>query len=505
MAVKTSSVYTAAMTIPSPPLSDLIHGHSVAERTAAGRAARSAVPRSVIGNYVPASDRRDPIEILTGQESQRVQALLPLRHLRMSASPFAFLRGAAAVMAADLGSRPNTGLHVQLCGDAHMSNLGIFAGPDRSLVFDINDFDETAPGPFEWDIFRLATSFQVAAQGAGHSDKISRMLPGIVATAYKDAMVQFAAMNYLDIWYYRIDSESIRGWADQISTPSIAKKLTKSEASARAHDRWSAVRKLTHVVDGVRRFNNEPPLLASLGLDNHVRPLIDSMFSDYKDSLQVDRRELLHRYRVVDVGHKVVGVGSVGLLAFVLLLEGRDEDDILVLQVKQAVPSVLTQYTGLNTPEPAGRRVVAGQQIMQASSDSFLGWVVGPRGRSYYVRQLRDMKWSPDPLSISVADYYTYAAVCGKALARSHARAGDPVAIASYIGTSDTFAQSVKNFADAYAAQNLADFAAFKSAIASGELASVDDTVGTVGTIEFSQVEDSGGFEIRFASSENPI
>lgn len=462
----------------SPKLfSDLIHGHNVEERTSAGRAARSEVPRSRLGDYSTPGDRRDPVQILTAQETHRVAELLPLRHQRMSANSFAFLRGAAAVMAADLGSRPNTGLHVQLCGDAHMSNLGIFAGPDRSLVFDINDFDETAPGPFEWDVFRLATSFQVAALEAGHSTKVSCSLPRIVATAYRDSMARFATMNYLDIWYYRIDSELLRNWAERVDKTSAIKKLNKTEASARSRDRWSAVRKLTHVVDGTRSFNHQPPLLTSLGLEGQTAPVVEQMFDEYKASLQIDRQELLHRYRVVDVGHKVVGVGSVGLLAFVVLLEGRDSEDVLVLQVKEAVDSVISQFTGLHSAEPSGKRVVTGQQLIQASSDAFLGWVVGPRGRSYYVRQLRDMKWSPDPLNMSVKDYLTYAELCGTALARAHARAGDPVAISAYMGTSEKFARSIAEFADAYVAQNARDFAAFTEAITSDRLPSAEDNV----------------------------
>jgi len=467
--------YSQVMPDSRPIFSDLIHGHTVDERKSAGRAARSVLPRSKLGKYSPADDRRDPIQILAEQEVNRVEALVPLRHERMSVNPFAFLRGAAAVMAADLGSRPHTGLHVQLCGDAHMSNLGIFAGPDRSLVFDINDFDETAPGPFEWDVFRLATSFQVAALEKGHSPKIAGSLPGIVATAYRDAMARFATMTYLDIWYYRIDSELLRNWAERTDQPSAVKRLNKTEASARARDRWSAVRKLTQIVDGTRKFLHEPPLLASLGVEGEPGLVVKRMFNEYKDSLQIDRRELLHRYQIVDVGHKVVGVGSVGLLAFVLLLEGRDSEDVLVLQVKEAVDSVLTQFTGLPTEAPFGKRVVTGQQLMQASSDAFLGWVVGPRGRSYYVRQLRDMKWSPDPLNMSVEDYQTYAALCGTTLARAHARAGDPVAISAYIGTSDTFARSVTEFADSYVAQNARDYAAFTSAIAAGEISVMDD------------------------------
>jgi len=453
-----------------PPHSDPMHGRSVEEREAAGRAARQALSRGALGQFTPAPNRPDPVDVIVGQEADRVPALLPLRHQRMAENPFAFLRGAAAIMATDLGSRPSTGVHTQLCGDAHLANLGMFAGPDRSLVFDINDFDETAPGPFEWDVLRLATSFLVAAVEAGHPESSARGLPGIVATAYRDAMVSFAGMAELDMWYFRIDTKLLHRWGGREGVRDSARKLRTTEAAARARSGWSAVKKLTHLEDGVPRFNNQPPLLVSLGMRREDRGVVETMFADYKETLLVDRQELLHRYTIVDVGHKVVGVGSVGLLAFVTLLQGRDANDLLVLQAKQAVTSVLAPFTGLAVPTPPGRRVVSGQRVMQAATDAFLGWVDGPKGRSFYVRQLRDMKWSPDLSTMSRRAYRAYAALCGTALARAHARAGDPIAIASYLGTSDRFADSVTEFATAYSKQNLADFHAFTEAIRSGRI-----------------------------------
>lgn len=405
-------------------------------------------------------------------------ALLPLRHHRMAANPFSFLRGAAAIMAADLGARPTTGLNTQLCGDAHLSNLGIFAGPDRALLFDINDFDETAPGPFEWDVMRLATSFLVAARQAGHPAKFGATLPGIVASSYHEAMASFALKKDLDMWYFRIDTNLMRRWAERDGVRGSGRRLRSTEQAARARSGWSAVQKLTHLENGVPRFNNQPPLLVSLGMQSDARPIVEKMFNSYKDTLGVDRRELLHRYTVVDLGHKVVGVGSVGLLAFVVLLQGRDESDLLVLQAKQAVTSVLAPFTELAVPEPPGRRVVTGQQVMQAASDAFLGWVDGPNGRSFYVRQLRDMKWAPDPLMMNRSAYEGYAALCGTALARAHARSGDAIAISAYLGTSTRFAESVTQFAQAYAVQNDRDYQEFCEAIAAGRIAVGEDAEG---------------------------
>jgi uncharacterized protein (DUF2252 family) len=428
------------------------------------------MPRRAIGEYAPSASRADPVDIVLAQETERVPALLPLRHQRMAANPIAFLRGAAAIMAADLGARPSTGLHTQLCGDAHLANLGIFAGPDRALLFDINDFDESAPGPFEWDVLRLATSFLVAAEEAGHSHSSAAGLPGIVATAYRDAMASFAGMADLDVWYFRIDAAFMHRWARREGVRNSDQKLRSTETAARSRSGWSAVKKMTHLDNGVPRFNNQPPLLVSLSMQGEGRPVVEKMFNDYKETLLVDRQELLHRYTVVDVGHKVVGVGSVGLLAFVVLLQGRDVNDLLVLQAKQAVGSVVAPFTGLAVPTPPGRRVVSGQRVMQAATDAFLGWVDGPTGRSFYVRQLRDMKWSPDLTTMGSQAFWAYAALCGTALARAHARSGDAIAISSYLGSSTRFAESVTLFAVSYARQNRADFHAFTAAIASGRI-----------------------------------
>lgn len=452
------------------PVRDL----SVSQRTEIGRAARLVRPRGSLGEYSPASDRRDPVEVLGGQEQERVADLLPLRHSRMAQSPFAFLRGAAAVMVADQAASPSTGLLVQACGDAHLANLGLFAAPDRGLVFDLNDFDETNPGPFEWDVQRLATSFLIAAADAGHRSKVARELPRRVARAYREGMNAFAGMAELDAWYFRIDTTTLRRWARRANSRAGARAVERTEREAMARNRWSAVSKLTVIEDGVRRFRDAPPLLNSLHANDEVKERLHSMYEAYRSTLLVDRSELLSRYRPVDFGHKVVGVGSVGLLAFVLLLQGRDENDLLVLQFKQAVPSVLEPFTAPSEWETPAQRVVSGQRLMQAATDAFLGWAEGPRGRSYYVRQLRDMKWAPDITQMTPEGFLDYAGMCGAALARAHARSGDSVAIAAYLGQSDRFEDAISSFARAYAAQTYTDFSRYTSAISSGEV-SVDD------------------------------
>lgn len=438
---------------------------TVADRVDMGKQARQRLPRREMGRYAPAPDRPSPVDTLAAQETDRVQELLPVRHERMMANPFAFMRGAAAVMAADLASMPNSGLNVQLCGDAHLSNLGLFAGPDRTLVFDLNDFDETHPGPFEWDVMRLAASFQVAAQVAGLPESVARRLPGIVAETYQTSMANFAKMSELDLWYYRVDTALLKSWAREAKSAPSMKAIKITTRAARSKDRWSAVRSLTTVTDGRRMFKNQPPLLVPLEITDERRALILNMYNDYRETLLVDRAEVLSRYTWVDAGHKVVGVGSVGLLAFVLLLQGRDDDDLLVLQMKQAVASVLEPYTAPSTWPSHGARVVAGQRLIQAATDAFLGYVVGPEGRNFYVRQLRDMKWSPDPLAMTVDGYRGYAGLCGLTLARAHARSGDAVAISSYVGGSSAFPRAISAFADAYTAQNLADYGTYCAAV----------------------------------------
>jgi len=467
---------------------------TVAERTEVGRSARKVRSRATLGKYVPVTDRQDPVTTLLQQEDQRVAELLPLRHSRMAASAFSYLRGAAAVMASDLGAAPNSGLRVQLCGDAHLSNLGLFAAPDRRLVFDLNDFDETNPGPFEWDVIRLATSFEVAARTAGHSNTYAGRLPKVVAAAYRNGMAKFAAMSDLDVWYYRIDTDMMTEWARQAESKAAVSAVRSTEQVAMARNRWSAVKSLTTVDDGERRFKDKPPLLVSLDADSGSREVINSMYETYKESLLVDREALLSRYHWVDAGHKVVGVGSVGLLAFVLLLQGRDSEDLLVLQIKEAVSSVLEPYSGGSAYSSHGERVIAGQRLMQASTDSFLGWVEGPKGRSYYVRQLRDMKWAPDPLAMNEDQYDTFANLCGLALARAHARSGDPVAISAYMGTSDRFDRAIAQFSHDYAVQNDADYRSFVSAIERGDITSADERL--VSTRMTLKSDDDGGASV---------
>lgn len=443
---------------------------TVEERESAGKLARARRSRGSLGEYTPREGRPSPISTLANQETDRVSGLLPLRHERMAANPFAFLRGAAAVMAGDLGSLPSTGLRVQLCGDAHLSNFGLFAGPDRALVFDLNDFDETHPGPFEWDVMRLCASLVVAAQVAGKSSKFAESLPVTAARAYRKSMARFAGMTDLDVWYYRIDTNLLEQWARDTGSRSGMKAVQRTASAAARKDRWSAVRSLTEVVDGHRAFKNEPPLLVSLSGDARAHRTVSDMYQEYRGSLLVDRNHLLGRYHWIDAGHKVVGVGSVGLLAFVLLLEGRDAEDVFVLQFKEAVASVLEPYTEPSTYATHGERVVAGQRIMQASTDAFLGHVQGPRGKSYYGRQLRDMKWAPDPLRMNQRQYLAYAELCGLALARAHARSGDSVAINAYLGTSQQFETSMQAFGISYARQTQSDFEEYRNAIANGTI-----------------------------------
>jgi uncharacterized protein (DUF2252 family) len=441
---------------------------TVAERQQKGEMARERRPRSSLGAFAKRADRPDPIAMLAAQETSRVQALLPLRHSRMSASPFTFYRGGAVIMASDLAAMPNTGLVTQLCGDAHLSNFGVFAAPDRSLVFDINDFDETNPGPFEWDVYRLATSFVLAGGDVHMSEETIRNAVMAVGFAYRTQMVGYSAMTDLDLWYDRIGVDVIMKWAKSDGFADAEKRIEKGATKARSRDAWSAISKMTEVVDGRRQFLNTPPLLIRIPLDHVAADRITRLVGEYQDTLPRDRQLLLNQYHVIDAGHKVVGVGSVGLLAFVILMQGRDENDLLVLQAKQAVTSVLEPYTGSSIYPLAGERVVVGQQVMQAASDVFLGWVRGNAGRDFYVRQLRDMKFAPDPATFDESAFLGFAIVCGRTLARAHARAGDSVAIAGYLGTSAKFDKAIRDFALAYAEQVKSDYAAYQAAISAG-------------------------------------
>lgn len=444
---------------------------SPAERSARGRQARRNVPRKLQSEWAPAADRSDPVDLLLEQERTRVPGLLPLRHERMGASEFAFYRGTAIIMAADLASHPDSGLHVQLCGDAHLSNFGLFASPDRQPVFDLNDFDETHPGPFEWDLKRLAVSFALAARDNGQDDAVARQAVLAVAEQYRISMAEYAAEHEIDIWYERIDAGSLDSWAQRNARPSAGKAVQRSLGKAKSRTMWTAVSKLTTVVDGHRRFLDDPPVLIRIPEDIPARDLVISVVPDYYATLSPDRRALLERYEIVDLGHKVVGVGSVGLLAWTLLLEGRDNTDVLVLQVKQAQKSVLEPYTAPSEYARSGERVVQGQRLIQAASDSFLGWVTGKLGRDYYVRQLRDMKWSPDPANLIGERLVDYAKLCGHVLARAHARSGDAIALSGYMGQSTTFDESIETFSLKYAETVADDYRQFQEAVASGRLA----------------------------------
>jgi len=388
----------------------------------------------------------------------------------MSVSPFTFYRGSAAVMASDLGTMPNTGITVQLCGDAHLSNFGLFAGQDRSVIFDVNDFDETNPGPFEWDVMRLAASFMLAAQDNSFTDQEADDITRLAASSYRVAMAEYAGMSDLAIWYDRISTATLEQWAAQVGGEKGTKQINKAIGKAQSRDGWSAITKLTEVVAGKRQFLDQPPVLVRITDGEDLHPWLDMLLNKYRSELQSDRRELIRRYQVVDFGHKAVGVGSVGLRAFVLLLQGRDENDLLVLQAKEAVQSVLNPYTQSCVYEHQGQRVVEGQRLMQAASDAFLGWVQTPNGRQFYVRQLRDMKWSPDIAKLPVAQLAGYAALCGRTLAHGHARSGDPVAIAAYLGQSEKFDVAISEFSRAYSTQVNGDFAQYTAAIAEGRV-----------------------------------
>jgi uncharacterized protein (DUF2252 family) len=437
--------------------------------TAAGKSVRTAVPRSSHGDWQPAA--RDPLAILAEQDESRVPELVPIRYERMLTSPFAFFRGAAAVMAVDLAETASTGLEAQLCGDAHLANFGVFAAPDRRLVFDCNDFDETLRGPFEWDVKRLAASIAIAGR---HRDFDRRQRQRAVAGAvssYRKAMRGFAAMRNIDVWYARIDVEARLAEFRQQLDEQRLRRIEKGLSKARSKDSLRALRKLTHEVDGETRIVSDPPLITPLeeladGAEAEGR--LQAVLDAYRGSLSDDRRRLAASYRYVHAARKVVGVGSVGTRAWIVLMLGRNGDDPLFLQAKEAQPSVLERHLGASPYDHHGRRVVEGQRLMQAASDVFLGWVTaGPEGeaRCFYVRQLWDGKGSADLERLSPRDLELYAALCGETLARAHARSGDRVGIAAYLGRGEAFDQALVRFAEAYADQNEADFERAKAEV----------------------------------------
>jgi uncharacterized protein (DUF2252 family) len=440
------------------------------EHRAAGKAARKMVPRTSQGGWAPPHDRPDPVALLQTQDATRVPELVPIRWGRMSVSPFTFYRGAALTMASDLASTPNSGLTVQACGDAHLMNFGVFASPERTLLFDVNDFDETLPGPWEWDLKRLAASVVVAGRAGGFTKAQNRDAALAVGRSYREWINSYAEMGDLDVYYSRVAAQEVLELA--ATTRGVrAKKAEQILAKARTHDSIQAFTKLTETVDGAPRIIDAPPLIAHLkGLDTeHVAK---RAFSDYRKTLQEDHRELIDRYQWVDVAMKVVGVGSVGTLALIVLLLGRDDGDPLFLQLKQAGPSVLEAYVGKSRYRNHAHRVVAGQRKMQAASDVFLGWIraTGPQHRDFYWRQLRDMKGSLETEGARPAGIALYAGVCAWTLARAHARSGDRIAIASYLGKNDTFDFALADFAEAYADQTERDFDVVKKAIKDGRV-----------------------------------
>lgn len=372
-------------------------------------------------------------------------------------------------MAADLGVGPTTGLTSQLCGDAHLANFGLFAAPDRSIVFDVNDFDETNPGPFEWDVLRLAASFVLGAQEVAAKKAKAREIVTSAARGYREQLAWHAAHGNMDNWYSRIDVGFLRAWV-QKEGKAARGTMRQSVAKAQTRDTWSALDKMTSMRDGQRRLLDLPPLLLPLPVNGDVAQHVSHLVDRYASTLPPDRAQLLARYRPIDVGHKVVGVGSVGLLAIVVLFQGRDAEDVLVLQAKQAVGSVLEPFSGDSAHSEHGQRVVVGQQLMQAASDPLLGWVTSDLGRSFYLRQLRDKKYSPDITRMKPSVLKDYALLCGRALARAHARSGDSVAIDAYIGGGSRFEEAVADFAFRYALQVHADYAAFMAAIAEGRV-----------------------------------
>ena len=450
---------------------------SLRERAARGKAERAEVPRSVHGEWLAPSGRRDPVELLEEQAASRVPELVPIRYGRMLVSPFTFYRGAAYLMAADLAGSQRTGLRVQLCGDAHLSNFGAFAAPDRRLVFDVNDFDETLPGPFEWDLKRLVASFAVAGRDLGFPRKERRGVNLAVTRAYREGMRELASMKTFDLWYSRVDAEALLAQFQSAASAKRRKVMEKNLAKTRAKDSLRAFTKLTTIVDGEPRIVSDPPLIVpveDLAEGRDVEEFARSVNRGYRRTLQGDRKRLLERFRYVHAARKVVGVGSVGTRAWIMLMVGRDNDDPLFLQLKEAQPSVLEPFLGKSQYANHGQRVVEGQRLMQAASDIMLGWhrVTGLDGvkRDFYFRQLWDKKGSAIIDGMKPRELAAYADICGQTLARGHARSGDAVTISAYLGSSDALDQALSDFAELYADQNELDYAALSTAVKTGRV-----------------------------------
>jgi uncharacterized protein (DUF2252 family) len=468
---------------------------SVDERRARGREARDRVPPSGSARWPVEGDRPDPVALLQEQDATREPDLVPVRHGRMLVSPFTFYRGAARIMAADLEDTPTSGLDVQLCGDAHLSNFGLFASPERQLLFDLNDFDETLPGPFEYDVKRLAASFTIAGRNNGYSKADTKVATRASVAAYREAMAGFATMGTMEIWYARIaDGQFPRALRTALDAPrtkkgakaakQVGKVARKEAAKARTRDSLQALSKLAELVDGRYRIVSRPPMVvpsrdleATYGIPpDKMQRLLREQFRAYRATLRDDYRYLLERFEPVDMARKVVGVGSVGTLAYIALLQGRDQDDPLFLQLKEATASVLEDHLPASRYRHHGQRVVAGQRMMQAASDIYLGWTTAklPDVHHFYWRQLRDMKSSADVETMAPTTLDYYARICGWTLARAHARSGDPIAIAAYLGEDDEFDRSITRFSERYADRNERDYQSFAEAVRSGRLQALE-------------------------------
>ncbi len=468
--MSSSAAQTAAMAPHLTPRARLEHG----------KAARAKVPRSVHAEWQPAADRPDPVDLLEKQARTRVPELVPIRYGRMLTSPFAFYRGGAYLMASDLARLPDSGLKAQLCGDAHLSNFGGYASPDRRIIFSLNDFDESLPGPFEWDLKRLVASFAVAGRSLGFDDRVREKIALTVTRRYREAIQEFAQMRTLDIWYARLDIDAVIARLRASLDKKQLRNFQRSVEKARAKDSIRAFAKLTTMVDGERRIVGDPPLIVPIAdlvppgekeqLQDYVRGLIDG----YQRTLTGDRRRLLERFRYVDIARKVVGVGSVGTRAWIVLFLGRDDGDPLFMQAKEAQPSVLEPFLGKSEFDTSGQRVVEGQRLMQAASDIMLGWLrtTGLDGveRDFYIRQLWDSKYSAPVETMDATSLRVYGELCAWTLARAHARSGEAIAIAAYLGKSDVFDRSLARFAELYADQNERDFEALREAERSGRI-----------------------------------
>jgi uncharacterized protein (DUF2252 family) len=504
---------------------------SVADRRARGADARIQTPPELHAGWAPAADRPDPVTLLEEQNATREPDLVPVRHGRMMVSPFTFYRGAAKVMAHDLAGTPTAGLISQLCGDAHLSNFGVFASPERRLLFDLNDFDETLPGPFEYDVKRMAASFTIAARNNGLSTAEGARVTTAAVRAYREAMTGFARMGVMELWYARMSEDDLQAAIGKLAAEGknakvardraahgkakpgrdvkagkstkpggdirasksaatetggaalAAKRAEKNLRKARTRDSLQALSKLGELVDGRYRIVSQPPIVIPIrdieqryGMTaDDVQRAVHDQFREYRSTLEDDRRQLLEKFQVVDMARKVVGVGSVGTRAFIVLLQGRDEQDPLFLQVKEATRSVLEDHLPKSRYHNPGERVVRGQRMMQAASDIFLGWTKGVQAdRFLYWRQLRDMKGSANVDIMSAAALQVYAGMCGWTLARAHARSGDPVAMAAYLGEGDEFDTSIADFSHRYADQNEIDYQAFVDAVRTGRIPAVE-------------------------------